>query len=110
MTEREKLRDLIISAKRDDPETGSFTEWLTDYLLANGVTVQQWIPVEERLPTKDDANNDGDILAVWVGNKIMSPAPAICRGSCAQDWRYVVQHPDWFSHWKPLPEPPKEET
>ena len=52
MTEKEKLLDLIIAAKRNDPETGSFTEWLTDYLLANGVTVQKWIPVEERLPER----------------------------------------------------------
>ena len=41
MTEREKLLDLIIAAKRHDPETGSFTEWLTDYLLANGVTTEE---------------------------------------------------------------------
>lgn len=57
MTDREKLLGLIISAKRDDPETGSFTEWLTDYLLAKGVTVQNWIPVTERLP-----ENEVDVL------------------------------------------------
>ena len=50
MDVREKLLNLIIAAKREDPETGSFTEWLTDYLLANGVTVQKWIPVWERMP------------------------------------------------------------
>lgn len=39
MTQKEKLIDLIIEAKRTDPETGSFTEYLADYLLANGVMV-----------------------------------------------------------------------
>lgn len=41
MNDREKLIDLIIDAKRRDPETGSFTEFLADHLIANGVTVQQ---------------------------------------------------------------------
>ena len=39
MTNRDRLIKLIINAKRDDPETGSFTEHLADYLLANGVIV-----------------------------------------------------------------------
>ena len=47
---KQKILDLIIGAKRTDPETGSFAEWLAEYLVANGVTVQRWIPVEERLP------------------------------------------------------------
>ena len=46
----EKLIDLIEDAKRTDPETGSFTEYLADHLITNGVTVQEWIPVDERLP------------------------------------------------------------
>ena len=47
---REKLVELIIDAKRTDPETGSFTEYLADHLIANGVTVQEWISVNDRLP------------------------------------------------------------
>lgn len=39
MTDREQLIDLIIEAKRTDPETGSFTDYLADYLIANGVIV-----------------------------------------------------------------------
>ena len=31
--DRQALIDLIIDAKRTDPETGSFTEWLADYLI-----------------------------------------------------------------------------
>lgn len=39
MTQKEKLIKLIINAKRTDPETGSFTEYLADHLLENGVIV-----------------------------------------------------------------------
>lgn len=46
MTERERLIDLIINAKRADPETGSFTEFLADFLLAYGVIV----PGDDRPP------------------------------------------------------------
>ena len=39
MTDREWLIDLIIEAKRTDPETGSFTDYLADYLIEHGVIV-----------------------------------------------------------------------
>ena len=41
MDVREKLVELIIDAKRTDPETGSFAEYLADYLIRNGVTVYE---------------------------------------------------------------------
>lgn len=44
MTGRERMIDLMIEAKRTDPETGSFTDYLADYLLEHGVIV---------LPCKD---------------------------------------------------------
>ena len=39
MTDRERLIDLMIEAKRTDSETGSFSEYLADYLLEHGVIV-----------------------------------------------------------------------
>ena len=39
MTDRERLVELMIEAKRTDPETGSFTDYLADYLLKHGVIV-----------------------------------------------------------------------
>ena len=39
MTDRERLIDLMIEAKRTDPETGSFTDYLADYLIEHGVIV-----------------------------------------------------------------------
>ena len=39
MSDRERLINLMIEAKRTDPETGSFTDYLADYLLEHGVIV-----------------------------------------------------------------------
>ena len=39
MTDRERLIELMIEAKRTDLETGSFTDYLADYLLEHGVIV-----------------------------------------------------------------------
>lgn len=37
--QRDKLIELIVNAKRADPKTGSFTEFLADFLLGYGVFV-----------------------------------------------------------------------
>ena len=107
---KQKILDLIIAAKRTDPETGSFAEWLAEYLVANGVTVHEWIPVGERLPTKADGNEDGEVLAVWIGGRVQSPASLCCGGVCSQQWAFVAGHPEYFSHWSPLPEPPGKDV
>ena len=39
MSDRERLIDLMIEAKKTEPETGGFTEYLADYLLEHGVIV-----------------------------------------------------------------------
>ena len=39
MTDRERLIDLMIDAKRTEPETGSFADYLADYLLEHGVII-----------------------------------------------------------------------
>ena len=56
MDVREKLVELIkdgirkgLRAKGDDRLDYSFED-VADYLIRNGVTVQEWIPVTERLP------------------------------------------------------------
>ena len=51
MTDRERLIDLMIDAKRTEPETGSFTEYLADYLLEHGVIV---LPVGWENMRKED--------------------------------------------------------
>lgn len=39
-TDREKLIDLIVQAKKEDPEYAPFSEFLADFLLASGVKIE----------------------------------------------------------------------
>ena len=68
-----------------------------DYLIANGVTVQEWISVDDRLPEpKENAiciNRHG---AMMIG--------------AYTEWGWMF--PCYFeepTHWMPLPQPPKGE-
>lgn len=40
MTDSEKLIDLFIQAKKVDPENAQFSEFLANFLLANGVKIE----------------------------------------------------------------------
>ena len=75
---------------------------IADSLLYNGVTIQKWIPVTERLPKNfisvlgymTDAGDFPPVRECYtVGNAFFFPA----LGDV---------HP--VSHWMPLPEPPEE--
>ena len=104
MNVREKLIDLIIDAKRTDPETGSFTEHLADRLIAHGVTVQEWVDVKDRLPEESGmyivTANDGHAQRVsfvqWQKKNRM--------------WNLTGARSYWrVTHWMPMPQPPKGE-
>ena len=67
-----------------------------DCLLANGVTVQEWISVDDRLPEQGEKaiciDADGDMM---IGKYT--------------EWGWMF--PCYFeelTHWMPIPEPPKE--
>ena len=71
---------------------------MADHLMSNGVTVQKWIPVSERLPTEEDADEYETVYA-------------ISKGSYPKQWHWakVAELHDHFTHWMPLPpEPPRE--
>lgn len=75
MTDREKMVDLIINAKRTDPETGNFTEYLADFLLGYGVKLPTSTPHPGKpLTLKQLREMDGQ--PVWI-----------------------VEYPDW-GHWE----------
>ena len=53
MNDREKLTELLMDkpyGRGTEKEEAEHIEDVADYLIANGVTVQRWIPVTERLP------------------------------------------------------------
>ena len=114
MDVREKLLDLIIDAKRTDPETGSFAEYLADHLIANGVTVQEWISVDERLP--DNKEHDWVLAQVVEDNGYMHIPRVMEYRQLRNDWfeetyGWLSEHNGLFSvtHWMPMPNPPKGE-
>ena len=61
-------------------------------------TSQWWISVEERLPTEQDADDVGAVLAVHKAAR-----------KRYYHWRSVVDNPFDFTFWMPLPTPPKGE-
>ena len=105
MDVREKLLDLIIDAKRTDPETGSFAEYLADHLISNGVTVQEWIPVEDRLPEVG-----GYVVCIAKRNPFSRFMPMVARIE-KNGWVNPIteQYISEVTHWMPMPNPPKGE-
>ena len=113
MDVREKLVELL----RDVQYLGGLEEKIADHLIANDVTVQEWIPVTKRLPDLEliDAKNDGfDLCSCLVTVKNFR----------VKNGRYVKKA--WYdgdgfmdencfvitnevTHWMPLPQPPKGE-
>ena len=116
MDVREKLIDLILDAKRTDPETGRFTEYLADYLVSNGVTVQDWVPVKDGLPERppDRVDEQGrswftpNIDCIVYDGKSVFAANYCFQNKCF--WYADTLHPlKNITHWMPLPQPPKGE-
>ena len=94
----EILRKPIFPHELVDP-----TEAVADYLLDSGVTVQEWIPVTERLPEN-------------IANRVL----VVCERSNGVFYAHY-EKPFWINletdkpfistvtHWMPIPQPPKGE-
>ena len=105
---REKLVELLSKAKREfwcNREKCNGTEYVADYLIANGVTVQEWIPVTERLPKES-----GDYLVITDGGFVERLSYSERHNAFNTDDRLVcAECAIPCTHWMPLPEPPKGE-
>ena len=109
MDVREKLVDIL---KQAPFEGKVLDEWwweekikrIADHLISNGVTVQEWISVDERLPEEKancivyykhafcyDENHVGICVCFYDGNEF------------DMDSLHKV------THWMPMPHPPKGE-
>ena len=81
---------------------------IASHLIANGVTVQEWISVDDRLP---EYSNDGFADAVLVTDGFVQHMAYFVGG----EWRFAesgeIKEPMWYriTHWMPLPERPKGE-
>lgn len=71
----------------------------------------RWIQVEERLPEDED----GEVLVIASGkphgNITLDGAYVLATYSRPEGW-ILDEYPEWgcanVTHWRPLPEPPKE--
>ena len=71
---KQTMLDLIIEAERTDPETGSFAEWLAEYLAEHLPTLT---PPNEPLTLEELREMDGE--PVWI-------APAKSAGKIPSRW------------------------
>ena len=124
---REKLVELIgneefMCHNRECEEcayTSTFdclAQCITDTLIDNGVTIQRWIPVTERLP-EDDLPKDSKVKRIKVQVAYRTNGNWIVRTQVRAKgyWYGEPDRWDWIkmsdpiTHWMPLPEPPKGE-
>ena len=111
MDVREKLVELIAQTIELYP---SEREELADGLIANGVTVQEWISVKDRLP--DNKEHDWVLAQVVEDNGYMHIPRVMEYRQPKNDWfedtyGWLSEYNGTFTvtHWMPLPEPPKGE-
>ena len=101
---REKLVELIESARYWGSNT---SEEIAENLIANGVTVQEWISVNDKLP------NDREWVLVWHTG-YATPKKAKYKNDFAPFLPVFLIDGDngnkgEVTHWIPLPKPPKGE-
>ena len=99
MSDREKLIELLDETfdKQYDRNLVITARNTADHLISNGVTLQKWIPVSERLPEK----NTTVIAATDYG--------LVFQALYAYDgWDLWEGNEVNITHWMLLPEPPKE--
>lgn len=122
MSVREKLVDIL---KQAPFEGKVLDEWwleekikmIADHLIANGVTVQKWISVDDRLPIEEAKAHEQEWPGEYCEFLVM-----IEKGSLPTTLYYDLEENEWFrintaleretykvTHWMPLPEPPKGE-
>ena len=92
---------------------------IASHLIAHGVTVQEWISVEDRLPSDEQdvlviAHGWGGRLVYVGSHKRVEAQKSWLTGITNKSsewllwgWSYLKE--PMVTHWMPLPEPPKGE-
>lgn len=111
MDVREKLVELLryVGDNIMDFRTENFMESLASFLIAQGVTVQEWISVTERLPAVGE-----DVLVITSSSDRNMAVWRLFGNAENRQAHWEDEVGDGLvlgaaTHWMPLPEPPKEE-
>ncbi len=104
MDVREKLVELVKRAIIDW-EHGDASEWIADHLISNGVTVQEWVSVKDRLPEVG-----GYVVCIAKRNPFSRFMPMVSRIE-KNGWvnPMTEQYISEVTHWMQIPQPPKGE-
>ena len=104
------MREKLIKLLKDDWSADTL-EKVADLLIANGVTIQKWIPVTERLPEEEEL--------VLILCKNGARFVGYCgKQYCDYERRWRIKtalnstkllNLGRVTHWMPLPEPPSGE-
>ena len=94
-------------AEREYPYPDSLTGGALSFAIINdlrkafikGLEMDRWIPVSEKLPTKDDADEFGEVDAWHI----------IGRCRCEVTLNAFYNKVDEYSHWQPIT-PPKPKS
>ena len=102
--DKETMLDLIIKAKRTDPETGSFAEWLAEYLVEHLPTLtppNEWVSVEDAVP-------DPGVRVLAANGSFVGEAYMASNGA----WMRHDGFPWNVDCWMPMPDrrPPEGEA
>ena len=105
MDVREKLVELLTEFYGCDPMYyGVDALAIADHIVSNGVTVQEWISVKDRLP-EEKVN-----CIVYYKHAYCDNDGYWAIGICFNDGEKFQINPAYkVTHWMPLPEPPKGE-
>ena len=106
MDVREKLVELLTEFYGCDPMYYDVDALaIAQHLIDNGVTVQEWISVEDRLPEP--------FVSVLVQMPGEEPFPTVREGFISNDgiWQSAMfrREPGEVTHWQPMPQPLKGE-
>ena len=111
MDVREKLVELIGSTEYGNGSLvgnnfqKGFIEKIATHLIANGVTVQEWISVDDRLPEAG-----GYVVCIAKRNPFSRFMPMVARIE-KNGWVNPItgQYISEVTHWMQIPQPPKGE-
>lgn len=105
MTDYMKLADILLDTIPEDSPWQGNIKGLTETLVANGVTVPNWIPVTKRLP-------DTSSMYIVTVEKLygITYSDVAYFDAWTKKWGTNAHHYscDKVTHWMQIPEPQKE--